>query len=261
MTLSEFFFDIPIYNHIECTVENPTLKHIIDKTYSPEFEGYNPVRKTESTFKVITDLLPTGSGDKFLKEGGFGVVNIKCKRYDDIFVYHILWDPKIHSLMKIGQYPTIADFHLSEVKQYAKLLPKEKLKEITRAIGLAANGVGIGSFVYLRRIFEHLINEAFSIALAEGIVRETEFQKSRMEEKIELLKTHLPSFLVENKTMYSVLSLGIHELDEETCLAHFDTLRVGIEIILDEKLDEFRRKEKIEAAKQKISNLKGHIGK
>jgi hypothetical protein len=61
--------------------------------------------------------------------------------------------------------------------------------------------------------------------------------------------------------MYSILSLGIHELDEQTCLAHFDTLRVGIEIILDEKLDEFRKKEKIQIAKQKLAGLKGQIKK
>ena len=71
----------------------------------------------------------------------------------------------------------------------------------------------------------------------------------------------LPSFLVENKSMYSILSLGIHELNEQTCLEHFDTLRVGIEIILDEKLDELKKKEKIENAKKKLANLKGEVKK
>lgn len=80
-----------------------------------------------------------------------------------------------------------------------------------------------------------------------------------MEEKIELLKSYLPPFLVENKTLYSILSLGIHELDEQNCLAHFDTLRVGIEIILDEQLDEFKKKEKIREAKKKLNELRGQI--
>jgi len=44
-------------------------------------------------------------------------------------------------------------------------------------------------------------------------------------------------------------------------LAHFDTLRVAIEIILDEKLDEFRKQEKIKAAKKKLEVLKGTIKK
>ncbi|WP_343587472.1 hypothetical protein [Flavobacterium sp.] len=258
MTLSEFFFDIPIYEKIEITDDKKqTLKHIADYYGSPDFEGYNPWLKIESTFKVQTDLERDGAN--FVTKGGYGIVNIKCKRGDSIFTYYVHYNATTKILMKIGQYPTVADFHISEIKQYSKLLPNEKLKEFTRAIGLAANGVGIGSFVYLRRIFENLIMEAFEIAKKDDVVSEEEFKKARMDKKIDLLNSYLPSFLVENKSMYSILSLGIHELDEQTCLANFDTLRVGIEIILDEKLDEFRKKEKIKQAKQKLSALKNEI--
>lgn len=150
---------------------------------------------------------------------------------------------------------------MSEIKQYSKLLPPEKLKEFSRAIGLAANGVGIGSFVYLRRIFEYLIGQAWIKAIDEKATNEGDFQRARMDEKIELLKMYLPQFLVDNKSMYSILSLGIHELDEKSCLVHFDTMRVGIEIILDEKLEELRKQEKILAAKKKLDQLKSDIKK
>ena len=166
-----------------------------------------------------------------------------------------MWNPKRQIIIKIGQYPSIADFHISEIKQYKKLLSTDKLKEFTRAIGLAANGVGIGSFVYLRRIFESLIEDAYTMCKNDGTVDEENYKKSRMDQKIGLLSTHLPDFLVENKSMYSILSKGIHELDEETCLIHFDSLRVGIEIILDEKLDELKKKEKIELAKKKLMSI------
>lgn len=76
-----------------------------------------------------------------------------------------------------------------------------------------------------------------------------------MEEKIENLSKYLSEFLVENKKMYSILSKGIHELEEDECLQHFDTLRVGIEIILDETLDELKRKSKIAEAKKKLSAI------
>lgn len=262
MTLSEFFFDTPLYSPINITEENiEILKKIIDYTKKEEFEGYNPWRKVESTFVVVTDLVPSGSDNYYFKYGGYGTVKIKCKRTDDLFWYYIIWEPDTNTLVKIGQFPTVADFHISEIKQYSKLLSNEKLKEFTRAIGLAANGVGIGSFVYLRRIFELLITEAYTTAKTDGQISESDFQKARMDEKIDMLHAYLPRFLFENKSMYSILSLGIHELDEKTCLANFDTLRVGIEIILDEKLDELKKKEKIEAAKHKLSTLKGQIKK
>lgn len=265
MTLSEFFFDIPLYTEIPVNteyIENyETFKEIINCDYAPTFDGYNPIRKIESSFEVITDLeIPEEDfGEVFSKEGGVRKVEIRCKRYEDVFAFLIQYDVENKLLNKIGQFPSVADFHLAEVKQYNKLLSKEKLNEFTKAIGLAANGVGIGSFVYLRRIFEHLILEAYTNALSDGAINEANYQRARMDEKINLLHSYLPTFLVENKTLYSILSVGIHELDEQTCLKYFDTLRVSIEIILDEKLDELRKKEKMESAKKKLSGIHGEI--
>ncbi|MGB5918102.1 hypothetical protein [Arcobacter sp.] len=248
MTENEFFFNTPIYTSIQ--MEDTEVRNIL---YSEnEFEGYNPWNKVESTFVVNSR---TAENSNFWSSGGYSRIEVRCKRTDSIFRYFVLWNPKEKTIQKIGQFPSIADFHISEIKQYKKLLSTDKLKEFTRAIGLAANGVGIGSFVYLRRIFEYLIEDAFTMCKSDGTVDEEDYKKSRMDQKIGLLSTHLPDFLVEHKSMYSILSKGIHELDEETCLVHFDSLRVGIEIILDEKLDELKKKEKIEQAKKKLMSI------
>lgn len=263
LTLRNFFFDTPIYTPIEINDGNKNVfRKIIESDGNEVFDGYNPWKQVESTFIVTTDLIPSGAGAHgFDVTGGYRRIKIKCKRTDDVFRYYVYWDAINKVLVKTGQYPSVADFHISEIKQYKKLLSNEKLKEFTRAIGLAANGVGIGSFVYLRRVFEHLIYETYEICLKEGLVEKEQFNHTKMDQKIGLLSAHLPAFLVENKGIYSILSLGIHELDEKTCLAHFDTLRVGIEIILDEKLDELKKKEKIEAAKKKLNDLRGAVSK
>ncbi|RPD40603.1 short-chain dehydrogenase [Chitinophaga barathri] len=260
--LEIFFFDTPIY-----TVEKIGDSEINSSEFDALFyfndkrdvEGYNPWRKVASTFSITRRL--TYSESDFKIKGGYASVIISCKRYHDEFIFYIFWNPSNKTIIKIGQFPTVADFHLGEMKQYNKVISTEMLKELTRAIGLAANGVGIGSYVYLRRIFEYLIGEAYTKAKVDSAILEADFKKARMDEKIDLLHSYLPNFLIESKSMYSILSVGIHELDEQTCLAHFDTLRVGIEIILDEKLEEFRRKEKIETAKQKLAALKGQIRK
>ena len=80
-----------------------------------------------------------------------------------------------------------------------------------------------------------------------------------MDKKIELLKDYLPPFLVENKSIYSILSKGIHELDEDTCLNYFKSMKVGIEIILDQKLEKKKQKEKEEEAKKSILQLNGKL--
>jgi len=61
--------------------------------------------------------------------------------------------------------------------------------------------------------------------------------------------------------LYSILSLGIHELEEDDCLSYFDTVRMGIEIILDELLEYLKRKEKMKMAQQKITDLNSRLKK
>ena len=273
-TISEFFFDIPLYTTIKITDKNISILEdilLLNKN-DISFEGYNPIKKFESTFiierRYEEEYHPFDYSFKksyknmnleFLVEGGYRTIDIKCKRYDDIFTFSIFYDAKEKYLIKIGQYPSIADFHIYEIKQYNKLLSNDVLKEFTKAIGLAANGVGIGSFVYLRRIFENLILESFEEAKQEGKVKDEALNKSRMDEKIGLLKDYLPSFLVENKSIYSILSKGIHELDENTCLEYFETMKLGIEIILDQKLEKKKQKDKEEEAKKRIAQLNGKL--
>lgn len=273
-TISEFFFDIPLYTTIKITDKNISILEdiLLFGKEQISFEGYNPLEKVDSTFiieKEFKDKLANHTFNLsesyknpikiFLETGGYRTINIKCKRYNNIFTFSIFYNAEKRLLQKIGQYPSIADFHIYEIKQYDKLLSNDVLKEFTKAIGLAANGVGIGSFVYLRRIFENLILESFEEAKREGKVEEETFSRSKIDKKIELLKDYLPPFLVKNKSIYSILSKGIHELDENTCLEYFETMKLGIEIILDQKLEKKKQKDKEEEAKKRIAQLNGKL--
>ncbi len=60
-------------------------------------------------------------------------------------------------IQKVGQFPSLADIANDESKAYSSVLKGTDARELHTAIGLAAHGVGIGSYVYLRRVFEHLI--------------------------------------------------------------------------------------------------------
>ncbi len=132
-------------------------------------------------------------------------------------------------------------------------------RELTRAVGLASHGVGIGSFVYLRRIFERLIDEASKTAAKVKGWDPVLFQQSRMEEKIRLLKDFLPAFLVEQRQLYSILSKGIHALTETECLESFPIVRAGIELILDQKVAAKQQHDKMEEAKKHLTALQKKI--
>ena len=142
-----------------------------------------------------------------------------------------------------------------------KVLDEESLFEFKRAIGLAAHGTGVGSFVYLRRIFENLIFEAYTEHKSALGVAEKDFISKKMEEKVEVLKAHLPSQLVEMKSVYSILSKGLHELSEEECLAYFGPLKLCIELILDQKIEMDLKKQREKRVKDEIQNIHKKLGK
>lgn len=164
-------------------------------------------------------------------------------------------------LYKVGQYPSISDFQTGSIDKYKRVLSDPQRKEFSRAIGLFAHGIGIGSFVYLRRIFDSLIEEGHAKAKEKIGWDEREYLDSRTNDRIKMLRGYLPELLVENAKIYSILSAGIHQLDEDKCIEYFETLRLGIETILDEKIreEEFTRKRKALGAE--VARIEGHIGK
>jgi hypothetical protein len=135
-------------------------------------------------------------------------------------------------------------------------LDKGLYSELSKAIGLASHDIGVGSFVYLRRIFESLIEDARKEASKEVEWNADEYKAIKyMDEKIRYLKKYLPEFLSKNSVIYSILSKGIHELSENDCLTHFEVVKTGIELILDEKIIQAEKKKKIEVAEKAIQEV------
>ena len=156
------------------------------------------------------------------------------------------------SMRKIGQYPSVADLEFPELKLYKKVLSAEDMKEMKKAIGLNAQGIGVGSYVYLRRIVERLIYKAQEKAINDGTVNQEEMEHLRVVDRIKELKGYLPDMFTNNSTIYGIVSKGIHELSEEECLQYFPILRDSIFMIL-EKWEEERKR--IETEKRLAASL------
>ena len=187
----------------------------------------------------------------------FFVFQFVCTRHNCLnsifFVCNVL-DGK---LRKIGQYPSLADLYSGNIKKYRSVLDKKDFRELHRAIGLNAHGIGIGAFVYLRRIFERLVKSTYdesNIGMAEK-----EFDHTRMEDKIFLLKDHLPEYLIKNRLIYSILSKGIHSLKENECRSYFNIIKGGIEIILSEKISKQELDKKKKEITKELQIIKGNI--
>lgn len=281
MTVGEFLFDLPLYHKVPRDDSEDIINFLmIGDLEKQEVDGYNPIEQCESTFAMFCCAYDTvqntlgrgrlevsyvsGKSEKF---DTFEVI-LKCKRYGTFLHYlvHAEYDNEatehshIMSISKVGQYPSVADFHIGQVHKYDKVLPKGKMREFTKAIGLAANGVGIGSFVYLRRIFEYLVFEAHEVAKSKNpLFDKTAFTSGRMNEKIQMLSGYLPDYLVEHHAIYGILSKGIHELGEEECKKYFPILKASIELILDEKLEAYQKEKRKKEIGNALSQIAGEI--
>ena len=150
----------------------------------------------------------------------------------------------------------IADLAFPELKEYKKVVSADDLRELRKAIGLHAQGIGIGAFVYVRRIFERLIDRAKDMAITDGSLDMEEYSHSRVAERIDLLKKYLPNALVSNKAFYGIVSKGIHELSEEDCIAYFPVVQEGIMLILRQwkaKQEEIETEQRLSASLSKIA--------
>jgi hypothetical protein len=241
--LEQFLFEIPLYANYALSDEFSAAHLYGLNNLARPIDGHCPRCQRASTFVVDYKYLPEGSSrHNVANRHSFDEMSIKCVRDDSHKVRYYFLIKKL-VVQKIGQYPSLADISNDEVSTYRRNMDKGDAAEFHKAIGLAAHGVGVGSFVYLRRVFERLVYKRFEEFKSSEGWEDKQFYAVRMEDKISLLNAHLPDFLVENRKIYSILSVGVHELDEQACLSWFDVMKHSIIIILE---DDKKKKEELE---------------
>lgn len=236
-SVGQFLFEVPPYAVYQVPSDNghDILEEFYGRTGDVvRVDGYCPFCHLDSTFTVHGQSIPGGDPWNNIHERvAYDQIFIKCARSDRHTIRYYFRIDKL-TVEKIGQYPSLASVASDAVSPYRKGMNDQDAREFHKAIGLAAHGVGVGSFVYLRRVFERLIYSRFEDFKVAEKWKDEEFYAVRMEDKIALLKGHLPTFLVENRKVYSILSIGIHELDEAACLTYFEVMKQAIVIILED---------------------------
>ena len=155
---------------------------------------------------------------------------------------------------KIGQFPSFSKLQVEEnLRRYRNIISKY-YPELTKSVSLYSQGYGIASFVYLRRILEHLIDEKYNcLSNAKNTAKFVD--KLNEVEKVEEI---IPQDMVSIKgQIYSILSKGVHEYDEDECLSLYESVKFVIEDILDKQIANRERKKKITAATKAIQSKLG----
>jgi hypothetical protein len=243
----------PLYSKF--SVEGREEEELVKLFYGGgTLDAWCPRCRQMSVFSIASQLPSYGEPKRTMPRFGLISISAYCGRgaensYSGCrFPIHIIFQQESDEVVKIGQSPAAAVLAFGALDEaFDKELDEPRRDELGTAIGLHAHGVGIGSFVYLRRIFEALLEEARLLARQEPTWDDSLYEKSRTSERIEMLHSYLPSRLVLSAGLYGGLSAGIHELSERECLDNFPLVQSAIELILKERHEAKRFQQVIKA--------------
>lgn len=240
-SIEELLFNEPLYAEYSITRQQASVLYgraeKNSQHYTPTADSFCPECKQVATFEIRGASIPGGDPwNKIQTRHTFDTAKVVCTRNRSHAIFYFIYI-RFMTVMKVGQWPSLATIANDEARyKYRRVLRGENWSELYKAVGLAAHGEGIGSFVYLRRVFERLIQSRFDKHKEEKGWDPQDFATLRMDNKIDFLKDYLPTSLVEMRRIYGIFSKGIHELQNNQCLAFYEAGREAIIMILDDDL-------------------------
>lgn len=206
------------------------------------FDAYCVGCKRETVFRIASkQIVGRGANSRLSVQDVVPppilAVHATCQR--DFTVYTCVIQVSAKRITKIGQWPSMADLAFGELKTIDRSLDPVDRKELGTALGLISHDAAIGAFAYLRRVFERMIERAHDRKAKAGTSVEG-FPALPMDKKVAALVGELPDIAVRNSGVFSVLSLGLHELTEEQCTKHFPVIKAVLFQMLEQ--EEHKRK-------------------
>ena len=152
---------------------------------------------------------------------------------------------------KIGQNPSMLTVKGFDFDKYKAFLNKINAYEDYKKADLSnSDHFYVGAYAYLRRIFEKMI--LFYLG-------DKELEDNHMDTKIDAVKDNFdPRVNKMLKNLYGILSISIHELDEEQSKEYYGYLKAVIDMQLEyEKTEEEKDKQSkdLEGILSKIASL------
>lgn len=168
--------------------------------------------------------------EKSLIDGIFYLkYRFECANNDEhkyMMFVSITADKGLYTVTKIGQNPSMITIKGYDFDIYKKQLKEFNAYEDYKKADLCnADNFHVGAYSYLRRIFEKMLNK-----FSEGMA----FKDNRVETKIEAVKFKFdPRIQDMLKRLYGILSVSIHELDEDVSKEYYEYLKAIIDIQLE----------------------------
>lgn len=128
LTPHTFFFELPLYTSIDVNDQNiKEFKYLMSAQYA--IDAYNPTLKQESTYRIKGSINYKYDAGNLSSYSGFNQYTLTCVRnghtisiFTNVQCDSIEDEEDQYTLFKVGQYPSIADLHISKIRNYDKVL-------------------------------------------------------------------------------------------------------------------------------------------
>lgn len=259
-TIFEFITDRSAYdyycnkcNKIKTYVQNQNQSVIINSTfndnqainmYRPKLEN-SVITYDKSDYSAFNNNSTTMN--IYEKNSRFFIFKkLECPTCNEKLTMVFLYEN--NSITKIYQSfisDIIEDDDIQQFKKM-KLLNDYDLKELDKANQCKKLGMNVASFVYMRRIFENLLQRIYQEHKADITIKDPskKFTDLFVKDKVKLLKPYLPILMSEDTTsdkyikLYKILSEGIHKLNEDVCEGLYNIIKELLLMILEKELQE-----------------------
>ncbi len=257
----DWFKQLALYTPVDIGPSSPpAVKAIL--TFTGKLDFYCPNCAQEATFEGILSTETQNSiSSEIMAIKGFGFASgfwtqhvfskqLNCTRAaHSVSYYFQLQNGK---LLKVGQFPAIADIHYGEVRHYLPILGEARSRDIQQAIALASSNQGIAAYSYIKKLFASLLDDAQQRALSANHAQANHAQASyaSYQQRVSALAAYLPEFIVQHPEFYSLLDEPLESLSDSQCLAAFDALKTAVMFMVDHKMAQYQYQQRLQEAAQ-----------
>ncbi|NIE95177.1 hypothetical protein F3J02_01545 [Acinetobacter sp. Tr-809] len=187
---------------------------------------------------------------------------VSCNKHSKFFLlYAEKIEGSIINITKIGEFP---QKELKRSKALSKFFKSDK-EEYNKAVICMANGYGVASYAYMRRIVENNILSLLE-QIQEVVAQDSDIAKSinelkatsPMSDRIKIANNALPDYLKPDGfnplgQIYGLLSDGVHSLSDSECLDKAENIQACLEFLISELAAHKQNKEDF---KKRLAALK-----
>lgn len=268
--MSDLITKKPLYTEIDIT--NMSKTEILDIIfYKKPIDCFCPYCNNSSTFIKVLDreqgmkekaMAENPSSpdieEKLFNESETFQINFSCSR-NNAHILNVIYKVENNTITKIGQSPSLFDIQKNDLKKYRKVLVNN-YSDLSKAVLFYTSNFGVAAFTHIRRILENFfIKNAYKIKKAQPDWDDKKYKECRFKEKLKILENLLPKTLVNNPSLYSIVSKGIHELEEEECLLYFEAVKECIFLSLDDIIKEKNEQKSQNKIKSELSKIENRM--